>query len=114
MADTTGKTFDLTIFLRLMSFAKRYKLNFFIATLSTILLAVVSLLNPYLIKDTVDQYITESDSQGLMYNIMLMFGVVLLETLLRFTYIYFANWVGQHIIRDIRAKIFRHILHKTL
>ena len=110
MADTTGKAFDLTIFLRLMSFAKRYKLNFFIATVSTILLAVVSLLNPYLIKDTVDQYITEKDSQGLMYNIMLMFGVVLLETLLRFTYIYFANWVGQHIIRDIRAKIFRHIL----
>ena len=110
MADTTGKAFDLTIFLRLMSFAKRYKLNFFIATLSTILLAVVSLLNPYLIKETVDLYITEKDSQGLMYNIMLMFGVVLLETLLRFTYIYFANWVGQHIIRDIRAKIFRHIL----
>ena len=110
MADTSGKAFDLTIFLRLMSFAKRYKLNFFIATLSTILLAVVSLLNPYLIKETVDQYITEKDSQGLMYNIMLMFGVVLLETLLRFTYIYFANWVGQHIIRDIRAKIFRHIL----
>jgi len=110
LADTTGKAFDLTIFLRLMSFAKRYKLNFFIATLSTILLAVVSLLNPYLIKETVDQYITEKDSQGLMYNIMLMFGVVLLETLLRFTYIYFANWVGQHIIRDIRAKIFRHIL----
>jgi len=110
LADTTGKAFDLTIFLRLMSFAKQYKLNFFIATLSTILLAVVSLLNPYLIKETVDQYITEKDSQGLMYNIMLMFGVVLLETLLRFTYIYFANWVGQHIIRDIRAKIFRHIL----
>ena len=93
-----------------MSFANRYKLNFFIATISTILLAVVSLLNPYLIKETVDQYITEKDSQGLIYNVMLMFGVVLLETLLRFTYIYFANWVGQHIIRDIRAKIFRHIL----
>ena len=110
MADKTGKTFDLNIFLRLMSFANRYKLNFFIATISTILLAVVSLLNPYLIKETVDQYITEKDSQGLIYNVMLMFGVVLLETLLRFTYIYFANWVGQHIIRDIRAKIFRHIL----
>jgi len=93
-----------------MSFANRYKLNFFIATISTILLAVVSLLNPYLIKETVDQYITEKDSQGLIHNVMLMFGVVLLETLLRFTYIYFANWVGQHIIRDIRAKIFRHIL----
>ena len=39
-----------------------------------------------------------------------MFGIVLLEVLLRFSFIYFANWVGQHIIRDIRAKIFRHIL----
>ena len=110
MADKTGKAFDLNIFLRLMSFANRYKLNFFIATISTILLAVVSLINPYLIKETVDQYITEKDSQGLIHNVMLMFGVVLLETVLRFTYIYFANWVGQHIIRDIRAKIFRHIL----
>ncbi|MDG1452008.1 MAG: ABC transporter ATP-binding protein [Polaribacter sp.] len=110
MADTTGKKFDFNIFLRLMSFAKRYKLNFFIATMSTILLALVSLLSPYLIKETVDKYITEKDTQGLIHNVMLMFGVVLIETLLRFTYIYFANWVGQHIIRDIRAKIFRHIL----
>ena len=68
------------------------------------------MLNPYLIKETVDKYITEKDTQGLINNIILMFGVVLVEVLLRFTFIYFANWVGQHIIRDIRAKIFRHIL----
>ena len=110
MADKTGKAFDLQIFLRLMSFAKRYKLKFFIATSSTILLALVSLLNPYLIKETVDRYITEKDSEGLINNIILMFVVVLIEVLLRFSFIYFANWVGQHIIRDIRAKIFRHIL----
>ena len=110
MANKTGKAFDLQIFLRLMSFAKRYKLNFFIASISTILLALVSLLNPYLIKETVDKYITEKDTEGLVFNVMLMFGVILIEVLLRFTFIYFANWVGQHIIRDIRAKIFRHIL----
>jgi subfamily B ATP-binding cassette protein MsbA len=110
LADKTGKAFDLQIFLRLMSFAKRYKLKFFIATSSTILLALVSLLNPLLIKETVDKYITEKDNEGLISNIILMFAVVLLEVLLRFAFIYYANWVGQHIIRDIRAKIFRHIL----
>ena len=93
-----------------MSFAKRYKLKFFIASASTILLALASLLNPYLIKETVDKYITEKDTEGLIHNVMLMFGVILLEVVLRFSFIYFANWVGQHIIRDIRAKIFRHIL----
>ncbi len=110
MADKTGKTFDLQIFLRLMSFAKRYKLNFFIAAFSTVLLAVVSLLNPYLIKETVDKYITEKDNEGLVNNILLMCVIIIVEVLLRFTFIYFANWVGQHIIRDIRAKVFRHIL----
>lgn len=110
MADKTGKAFDLQIFLRLMSFAKRYKLKFFIASASTISLAIVALINPYLIKETVDKYITEKDAQGLINNVMLMFGVILLEVLLRFSFIFFANWVGQHIIRDIRAKIFRHIM----
>ena len=100
----------MQIFIRLMSFAKRYKLNFFIASISTILLSLVALINPYLIKETVDKYITEKDPEGLINNVLLMLAVVFLEVLLRFSFIYFANWVGQHIIRDIRAEIFRHIL----
>ncbi|QTE22292.1 ABC transporter ATP-binding protein [Polaribacter cellanae] len=110
MADKTGNAFDMQIFLRLMSFAKRYKLNFFIASISTILLAGVALLNPYILKKTVDFYIVDKDTQGLINSVLLMFSILLLEVLLRFTFIYFANWVGQHIIRDIRAKTFRHIL----
>ncbi|MDB2385253.1 ABC transporter ATP-binding protein/permease [Polaribacter sp.] len=110
MANKTGNTFDTQIFLRLMKFARIYKLNFFIASASTILLAGVAIINPIILKGTVDKYITEKDTQGLIFNIQIMIGILLLEVLLRFTFIYFANWVGQHIIRDIRAKIFRHIL----
>ena len=39
-----------------------------------------------------------------------MLVILLTEVILQFTFIYFSNWVGQHIIRDIRAKVFRHIL----
>ena len=100
----------MEIFLRLMSFAKKYKRNFIIASISTILLAGVALLMPIILKETVDVYIANKDSQGLINGVLLMFGVLILEVLLRFTFIYYANWVGQHIIRDIRARIFRHIL----
>ncbi len=100
----------MDIFLRLMSFAKSYKRNFIIAASSAILLSGVALLTPIILKDTVDVYIANKDSQGLIHSVLLMFGVLMLEVVLRFTFIYFANWVGQHIIRDIRAKIFRHIL----
>jgi ATP-binding cassette subfamily B multidrug efflux pump len=110
LANKTGNAFDMDIFLRLMSFAKKYKRNFIIAATSTILLSGVALLTPIILKDTVDLYIANKDSQGLINSILLMLTVLVLEVLLRFVFIYYANWVGQHIIRDIRAKTFRHIL----
>jgi len=110
LAENSGNAFDMKIFKRLMSFAKRYKLYFFIASSSTILLALFSVLSPYILINTVDDYILTKDKEGLLNYTMLMLGVLLIEVLLQFTFIYFANWVGQHIIRDIRAKIFRHIL----
>lgn len=100
----------MQIFKRLMSFAKRYRLYFFIASASTILLALFSVLSPYILINTVDEYILSKDKVGLLNYTLLMLGILLVEVLLQFTFIYFANWVGQHIIRDIRAKIFRHIL----
>jgi len=100
----------MQIFSRLMSFAKRYRLYFFIASSSTILLALFSVLSPYILINTVDDYILSKDKAGLLDYTLLMLAVLLIEVLLQFIFIYFANWVGQHIIRDIRSKIFKHIL----
>lgn len=93
-----------------MSFAKRYRLYFFIASSSTILLALFSILTPYILIDTVDEYMISKDKAGLLHYSLLMLGILLIEVLLQFVFIYYANWVGQHIIRDMRAHIFRHIL----
>ena len=110
MGEKSGNAFDMQIFSRLMSFARKYRLYFFIAASSTILLAMFSVLSPYILINTVDDYILSKDKAGLLNYSLLMLAVLLIEVLLQFTFIYFANWVGQHIIRDIRAKIFRHIL----
>ena len=110
MAEKTGNAFDIKIFSRLMSFAKRYRLYFFIAASSTILLALFSVLSPYILINTVDDYILSKDKAGLLNYTLLMLGILFVEVALQFIFIYYANWVGQHIIRDIRSKIFRHIL----
>lgn len=110
MSENSGKVFDMQIFSRLMSFAKRYRLYFFIASSSTILLAIFSVLSPYILINTVDEYMISKDKEGLLNYSLLMLGILLVEVFLQFVFIYYANWVGQHIIRDIRAKIFRHIL----
>ena len=105
----SGKAFDIKIFLRLMSFAKGYKLKFSIAAISTISLAFVSAINPYIIGETVNDFVANQDISNLVYYIKILLTIVFAEVLLQFMFIYFANWVGQHIIRDIRAKVFRNI-----
>jgi subfamily B ATP-binding cassette protein MsbA len=105
----SGKAFDIKIFLRLMSYAKRYKLRFFIAAISTITLAFVSEVNPYIVGETVNDFVNNQDVEKLIYYIQILLTIVFAEVILQFMFIYYANWVGQHIIRDIRAKVFRNI-----
>ena len=105
----SGKAFDIKIFLRLMSYAKRYKLRFFIAAISTITLAFVSAVNPYIVGETVNDFVNNQDVEKLIYYIQILLTIVFAEVILQFMFIYYANWVGQHIIRDIRAKVFRNI-----
>ncbi|MDA9353883.1 ABC transporter ATP-binding protein/permease [Flavobacteriaceae bacterium] len=105
----SGKAFDIKIFLRLMSYAKRYKLRFFIAAISTITLAFVSAVNPYIVGETVNDFVNNQDVEKLFYYIQILLTIVFAEVLLQFLFIYYANWVGQYIIRDIRAKVFRNI-----
>jgi subfamily B ATP-binding cassette protein MsbA len=106
----SGKAFDVKIFNRLMSFAKRYRLRFAIAALSTITLALVAAANPYILGETINDFTRTGDVNNLNFYILILFALTLTEVLLQFLFIFYANWVGQHIIRDIRVKIFNHIL----
>jgi len=106
----TGKAFDAKLFLRLMHFARAYKIQFLVAALSTILLAVTAAVRPWLLQQIVDNYIAQKNATLLLEFILFMLGALLAEVMLQFLFIYFANWLGQHIIKDLRIKIYKHLL----
>jgi len=106
----SAKAFDIRIFRRLMSFAKRYRFRFTIAAASTILLALVAAANPYILGMTVNDFTATKSVESLNFYILILLGLTLAEVLFQFAFIFYANWVGQHIIRDIRTKTFNHIL----
>lgn len=106
----TGNAFDVKIFVRLMSFAKKYRKRFWIASTSTILLALFAAASPVILYKAIDDFNTSKDLTRLLYFTIAMLSVLLVQVLLQFSFIYYANWVGQHIIKDIRAKIFKNIL----
>lgn len=67
-------------------------------------------MRPYLLKQTVDGYIKTHDQQGLLFYITLMGIVLLAEVFSQYYFVFWANWLGQDIVKDIRTKLFKHIL----
>lgn len=107
---STGKAFDIKIFARLMSFAKKYRFQFWVATISTISLAVFAAASPVILYQAIDDFTVNKDIARLLFFTMVMLGVLVIQVVLQFSFIYYANWVGQHIIKDLRTIIFRNIL----
>lgn len=105
-----GKAFDIKVFRRIMVYTQPYKWRFNSVIIWAISLSVFAALRPYLLKQTVDGYIQTNDGKGLLLYIILMGIVLLLEVLSQFYFVYWANWLGQDIVKDIRIKLFKHLL----
>ncbi len=105
-----AKAFDTRLFRRILKFTKPYQWRFNGVVIFAISLSIFAALRPYLLKQTVDGYIATHDQQGLLMYVTLMGIVLLLEVFSQFYFVFWANWLGQDIVKDIRTKLFRHIL----
>jgi len=111
MAKVSGKIFDLDLFGKLMGFIKPFKATYYFVMIAAILLSLFSTLTPYLLKVTVDKYITPKDYQGMVLFVSLMFVTLVLEVVFQFLFVFYANWLGQKVIKDLRIKLFDKIIH---
>lgn len=94
---------------KVMQYAAPYRARFIWVIVFAVSLSVFAALRPYLLKQTVDHYVATKDATGLLYYIGLMTAVLMLEVGSQFYFTYWANWLGQDIVKDIREKLFRHI-----
>jgi ATP-binding cassette subfamily B multidrug efflux pump len=110
MTSTTGNAFNMGLFKRLLSFTGPYKLTYYFVALSAILIAVVAIGMPFLIKVAIDDHIIPQEFEGFTGVIGLMVAVLVAEVILQLSFIYYANWLGQQVIRDLRVKLFNHMM----
>jgi ABC-type multidrug transport system fused ATPase/permease subunit len=105
-----AKAFDTHLFKRILKYTKPYKIRYYGVILFAVSLSVFAALRPYLLKQTVDAYIKPKDVNGLFFYVTIMGFVLLAEVLSQFFFVYWANILGQDIIKDIRVKLFKHLL----
>ncbi len=110
----TGSAFDWQILKRIFKYTKPYKKIFVFATITTLSLAVLSPLRPYLIKYMLDNYVSNPDAQMLLNFTILLIGLLLLETFIQFADAYFTGFLGQSIIKDLRNQVYKHVLNLRL
>ncbi|HLS71544.1 MAG TPA: ABC transporter ATP-binding protein [Chitinophagaceae bacterium] len=109
-----NKKKDSILLKRLLSFTRPYKGRLILSVISTIILALMAPLRPYLIQLSVDKYIANELVKGLIYITLIQIGILLLETVFRFVFMYITNWLGQNVVDDIRKAVFKKVIHQDL
>lgn len=106
----TGEVLNIPLLKRVIVFAKPYKKQFIIAAISAIILSFLAPARPMLINYAIDNYILIEDATNLLRITIILISLLFLEGFIQFFYMYLSNWIGQHVILDLRKKIFKHIL----
>lgn len=74
------------------------------------MLSALGVLRPYLLKIAIDNGIVAQDLDTTQFYIIMMLLVLIGEVIFQFSFIYFANWLGQQVIRDLRVQLFEHMM----
>ncbi|SFZ92408.1 ABC-type multidrug transport system, ATPase and permease component [Flaviramulus basaltis] len=110
MSKTKENNFDFNLFKRLFQYIKPYKTIFFSLIALVVLLAGLSAATPYLTQYAIDDSITNKEQKGFLFYVILMFVVLILQTVFQLLFTYYAAWLGQNLVMDIRVKLFDHLL----
>ena len=110
MEKVKGKIFDVKLFSKLLVFVKPYNYTFYGVMFTAILISLFSTLTPYLLKVVVDDYILVKNYEGMQSIILLMMLVLFLEVIFMYLFTFYANWLGQKVIKDLRVNVFEKIV----
>ena len=106
--------FDYELLGRVIRLARPYRSLFAGAAFLSVSLALLSVLRPKLVQVMVDDYIFKYDVGGMTKTALIFVGVLVLESVFRYSFIYSTSVLGQSVIKDLRIRVFKHISNLRL
>ena len=105
-----GKAFDYNLFKRLLRYTKPYRVTFYGVAIVAILLSGFAVLTPVIVGRIVDGAIKMKDGGLLLGLTIALVGILLCQVLSQLSFNYYANWLGEMVIKDIRIDLFKKML----
>ncbi len=112
--EVLGKAYDSRLMKRLLLYIRPYKKYVIAAILLNIVVASLGPVRPYLTKIAVDDYINNSNYNGLLTISLLLLVSLVLQAVIQYYLTYYTQYLGQKTIFDLRMQIFRHIQNLAL
>ena len=119
-----NKFFNFSSFKKTIKYANVYLFTFLLTIIISIIFSILSASRPALIQIAFDKYINTEYSDNIFFNfimdycpdslfyfIVIIFFLLLLESICQFLFIQKSNYLAQLIIRDIRSDLFNKLLN---
>ena len=110
MDKDTGKAFDFRLFKRVFAYTQPYKLTFYGVALAAIFISGFAVLTPLIVGEIIDGAVKQGDAEKLLVLILAMAAVLLGQVISQLCFSYYANWLGESVIRDIRIFLFKKMI----
>lgn len=108
------KNGDADILRRVTRYLRPYRGILIISIFLTILMAGISPAMPILVEYTLDRFILANNTGGLHWMLLVMLGLLILQSVVRYFHSLMTNTLGQSVIRDLRIDVFNHITRLRL
>lgn len=99
----------MTLYLRILSYIKPYMHRLLFAMVCTIMAAAGNLYIPWIIKDMIDEVLADKNGTMLNWIAASIIAIFIVRGLFWYGQNYLMSYVGQSVIIDIRAAVFKKL-----
>lgn len=105
-----GAAFDMRLIARIIRLAKPHRKLLWGSIALVLFLTILAPIRPMLVKYTINDGMTVGDKDAIFYFSVLLLVHLVVQSFTLFGHTYVTNLLGQSVIKDLRMRVYNHIL----
>ena len=99
-----------SLFNHIVHEALPYKHWFIGCFILAIIISGLTPIRPYILQQIIDLDIKSGQKKDLVFHTSILFGLLILESSLRYVFVYATSFFSQNIVNNLRKKVFSHLM----
>ena len=99
---------------RVAALFSTYRLRIALVMALIVASSIITLANPFLVREVIDRAIPERDVTLLVWSVVAMIGIAVISSVLGVLQTWISTSVGQRVMHDLRTRVFTHLQRQSL